>query len=155
MLTFTTHDERHYNAIGAYGTHYTITEDRGGEPILYYINDTGLEFTTYTDAVAHCNLCEECESMTVELVAKGLKAYFHNGEPCDFIHSGNDAYYIYCPTAEVAKLFCEWTEKATDAYQLDHRTEYDGYGGPYLYRADSYEYEVMDKALAWIIAGNK
>ena len=156
MLTFTTHDERHYNAIGVYGTHYTITEDRDDEPILYYVEDMGLEFTTYTEAVAHCNLCEECESITVELVAKGLKAYFHNGEPCDFIHSGSDdAYYVYCPTAEVAKLFCEWTEKAMKAYQLDYYTDYSGYGGPCLYKIDCYRYEEMDKALAWIIANNK
>ena len=150
MLTFTTHNNRH-NAIGKYGTCYTIVEEDG----YFYPEHDNTEYNSLTEAITHCNLCEECECMTVELVSKGLKAYFHNGEPCDFIHSGEDVHYIYCPTAEVAKLFCEWTEKATDAYQLDHSTKYDGYGGHYLYKADGYEYEAMDKALAWIIAGNK
>lgn len=150
MLTFTTHNNRH-NAIGVYGTHYTIVEEDG----YFYPEHDNTEYDNLVEAIAHCNLCEECERMTVELVDKGLRAYFHNGEPCDFIHSGDDVYYVYCPTAEVAKLFCEWTEKAVNAYQLDHSTEYDGYGGPYLYKADGYEYEAMDKALAWIIANNK
>lgn len=150
MLTFTTHNNRH-NAIGVYGTHYTIVEEDG----YFYPEHDNTEYDSLAEAIAHCNLCEECECLTVSLVSKGLKAYTHDGSVADFVHSGEDVFYVYCPTAEVAKLFCEWTEKATDAYQLDHSTEYDGYGGPYLYKADGYEYEAMDKALAWIIAGNK
>lgn len=150
MLTFTTHNNRH-NAIGKYGTHYTIIE----EDEYFYPEHDNTEYDNLAEAIAHCNLCEECECMTVDLVAKGLKAYMHDGSMADFVHSGDGVYYVYCPTAEVAKLFCEWTEKATDAYQLDRATKYSEYGGPCLYMADGYEYEEMDKALAWIIASNK
>ena len=150
MLTFTAHNN-HYNAIGVYGTHYTIVEDKG----YFYPEHDNTEYDNLAAAIAHCNLCEECECLTVSLVNKGLKAYMYDGSVADFVHSIDDVYYVYCPNAEIAKLFCDWTEKATDAYQLDRVTKYSEDGGPCLYIANGYEYEEMDKALAWIIADNK
>ena len=148
MLTFTKHNN-HHNAIGVHGTYYTIAEADG----YFYPEHDNTEYDSLAEAIAHCNLCEECECLMVDLVNMGLRAYMHDGSIADFIHCGEDVHYVYCPEAEVAKLFCEWTEKATNAYQLDRNTEYSGYGGPCLYEADGYEYTEMDKALAWIIAG--
>lgn len=155
MLKFTTHNNRH-NAIGAYGTHYTITIE-SFTPIVYCVEYVNLEFDTYAEAVAHCEALEAAEVATYKCCKLGVHAFGDMGEALDFCHSAIDEMcYIYCPTTESAKAFIALTECCVDAYQLSHATVDNDlpYTNARLYKYDAHSdsYKPMDNALCAIIS---
>lgn len=157
MLTFTTHDERHYNAIGAYGTHYTITEDRGGEPILYYVENTNTEHTTFSDAVAYCEAMEATEASAHKCHALGVRAFDSDSEITDIRYTAIDEIaYVYCPDTESAEQFIQFTGYCVDSYALSHATQYYGISNTmrhlFKYDAHSDSFERMDDSLCAIIS---
>lgn len=157
MLTFTTHDERHYNAIGAYGTYYTITEDRGGESILYYVENTDTEHTTFTDSVAYCEAMEATEASAHKCHALNLRAFDSNGEATDIRYTAmDDIAFVYCPNTESAKQFIQFTECCVDSYALSHATQYHGIGNTmrhlFKYDAHSDSFERMGDNLCAVIS---
>lgn len=158
MLTFTTHDERHYNAIGEYGTHYTITEDRGGEPILYYVENTNTEHTTFSDAVAYCEAMEATEASAHECHALGVRAF--EGTDCDEVDiryaSIDTIDIVYCPNSKSAEAFVRFTEHCVDSYALSHATTHKDLHSTtrhlFKYNAHSDSFERMDDNLCAVIS---
>lgn len=127
MLTFTTHDERHYNAVGAYGIHYTITEDHDGEPILYYVEGTNTEHTTFSEAIAYCEALEATEASTHKCHALGIRAFgdwTESNKEIDFLYNAvDDLSFIYCPNGESVRAFVEFTKCCVDSYALSFSVE--------------------------------
>ena len=125
MLTFTTHNN-HHDAIGTYGTCYTIVEDRDDAPVLYYINGINVEFDTLDEAIAYCEALEAVEIATHKCYALGVKAFGNwteSNQAVDFLHNAIDELaYVYCPSKESVQAFMELTEKCVDAYYLTHGT---------------------------------
>lgn len=158
MLTFTTHDERHYNAIGAYGTHYTITEDHDGEPILYYVEDTNTEHTTFTDAVAYCEAMEATEASAHKCHTLGVRVF--DGGFCDEADirytAIDEIAFVYCPDTKSAEQFIQFTECCVDSYALSHATQYYGISNTmrhlFKYNAHSDSFERMDDNLCAVIS---
>ncbi len=140
-----------YEAIGLFGTCYTITDDRedGG---LFYTEHNSCEWDTLEEAIAHCELMDKIEGMMDELARLGTKAFDCEGDEIDLRLCLGDAKYIYCPTLGVAQKFAKVTEDMVETFQMDRAIKPDTYnGGAHLYEWDGYEYEEMDSAIATII----
>lgn len=156
MLKFTNNRGKS-NAIGTYGTHYTITID-SFTPIVYCVEGVNVEFDTYTEAVAYCEALEAAEIANHKCYDLGVRAFCDMGEEQDFCHSAIDEItYIYCPTTESAKAFIAFTECCVDAYHLSHVTidnDLDSIGNGKLYKYDAHSdsYAPMDSVLWTIIS---
>ena len=149
MLNFVKTFNR-YNAIGYNGTCYTIEEDNG----YYYPEHDNTEWDSLQEAIAHCELCNECESLLDTLANMGVKAFNHMGNCIDLRLDLDSALYIWTPNSEATVAFCEWTCKMVECFKLDHATEYDNSANTHLYRvanSDRMEYREMDGAIANII----
>ena len=147
-----------YNAIGAFGTCYTIIEDTDGEPTLYCVEGKNTEFYTAQEAMDYCQAVEDTEDAVHHCHEMGVRAF--TGGCCDETDirytAIDEIAYVYCPTVESAKAFVKFTGYCVDSYDLSHQakevTEYDAKRSIYKYDAHSDTFERIDNDLCAIIS---
>lgn len=147
-----------YNAIGAFGTCYTIIEDTDGELALYCVEGKNTEFYTAQEAIDYCQAVEDTEDAVHHCYDMGVRAF--TGGCCDETDirytAIDEIAYVYCPTVESAKAFVKFTGYCVDSYDLSHKTaevnEDNAKRSIYKYDAHSDTFERISDDLCAIIS---